>query len=99
MGKNSTSFKKGQGGKPKGAVNKTTKEARELFISIMNGEIEHIEEALSRIRADKPDKYLDSLSKLFQYTMPKQVDVTSDGEKITSVKVTYIDGDKGQQGT
>lgn len=79
------------GGRTAGTPNKTTKEARELFVSIMNGEIENIQEALSKIKAESPAKYVDALAKLFQYTMPKQVDITSEGGKITDIKVTYID--------
>lgn len=89
-------------GKPKGTQNRTTKEFRELFIAIMNGQIEHIAEALEAVKKESPAKYLDALAKLFQYTMPKQLDVKSDGEKITEVKVTYIDkvdGDNSKQGS
>jgi len=89
-------------GRPSGTPNKTTKEARELFVQVMNGEIENIKEALDKIRDENPTKYLESLAKLFQYTMPKQVDVTSDGKYITDVKVTYInkiDGDNSQSST
>lgn len=78
-------------GKPKGTQNKTTKEFRELFIAIMNGQIDYIGEALEKVRAESPAKYLDALAKLFQYTMPKQLDIKSDGEKITDVTVTYVD--------
>jgi hypothetical protein len=94
--------KKGQtgnpDGRPKGVPNKTTKEARELFISIMNGEIDNIQDALRKVRDDSPTKYLDALSKLFQYTMPKQVDVSSGGEPITDIKVTYVDKLEGDNG-
>jgi hypothetical protein len=94
MPKGKRGFAKGQSGNPNGrkngAPNKTTKEARELFISIMNGEIENVQEALSRVLEEAPSKYLDALAKLLQYTMPKQIDVTSDGDKITDVNVTYI---------
>jgi len=95
MPKGKKGFVKGQSGNPNGrnpgAPNKTTKEARELFVSIMNGEIENVQEALSKVLNDSPSKYLDALAKLLQYTMPKQVDITTEGEKITDVNVTYID--------
>lgn len=79
------------GGRTQGTQNKTTKEFRELFIAIMNGQIDYIGEALEKVRAESPAKYLDALAKLFQYTMPKQLDIKSDGEKITDVTVTYVD--------
>ena len=90
------------GGRKVGSPNKTTKEFRELFVAIMNGQIEHIAEALEAVKKESPAKYLDALAKLFQYTMPKQLDVKSDGEKITEVKVTYmdkVDGDSSKQGS
>lgn len=82
-------------GKPKGTLNRTTKEAKELFISIMNGEVDNIKDALSKIRIKDPSRYIDALAKLFQYTMPKQVDITSDSKAITDIKVTYIDRIEG----
>jgi Na+-transporting NADH:ubiquinone oxidoreductase subunit NqrD len=86
------------GGRKQGTPNKTTKEARELFVQIMNDEIPNIKEALQQIKAESPVKYVDALAKLFQYTIPKQLDVTSDGERITDVKVTYVNniGDTGK---
>jgi ribosome recycling factor len=90
-------------GRTKGVPNKTTAEARALFITVMNGEIENIREALEKIRQESPAKYVDALAKLFQYTIPKQVDIKTDGEKITDVKVTYVDrideGNNSQPGT
>lgn len=85
-------------GRPAGTQNKTTKEARELFIQIMNNEIPNVVEALNKLKGESPAKYIDALSKLLQYTMPKQLDIKTDGEKITDVKVTYVNNieDTGQ---
>ena len=49
MARTRTSFKKGEGGKPKGALNRTTKQSHELFVYIMNGQVEYIEDALNKI--------------------------------------------------
>jgi hypothetical protein len=69
-------FKKGQSGnpkgRPKGAGDKVTAEARALFIQIMEGEVGHIQDSLDGLRHESADKYLKALSGLFPYFMPKQ---------------------------
>jgi hypothetical protein len=82
MAKTKTSFKKGEGGKPKGALNRTTKEAHELFVFIMNRQVDNIEEALMKINKEDPEKYINALSKLLQYYLPRKTDITSGDEKI-----------------
>lgn len=71
-------FEKGQSGnpngRPKGAENKVTKESRELFKAIMDGEVPHIEEALGLLRENSPEKYLKALASLFPYFMPKKLE-------------------------
>jgi hypothetical protein len=80
-------FKKGKSGnpagKPKGAEARTTKEAKELFISIMNGEVDNIKDSFDKIRKKDPAKYLDVLAKLFPYFMPKQMEINATGKIIT----------------
>ena len=68
-------FKPGNEGKPKGAVNKTTQAARELFLSIMEGEQGHIKGCLEKVRKKDPAKYLEVLSKFYPYFIPKKVEV------------------------
>jgi hypothetical protein len=70
------------GGRSSGTPNKTTKEARELFMGIMSGQVKNIEPALNKVYNESPLKYLDAVSKLLQYFIPRQTDVTSDGERI-----------------
>jgi len=86
MGKTRTSFKKGEAkGKPKGALNRTTKQSHELFAYIMNRQVGQVEDALNKILLSDPEKYINALSKLLQYYMPRKTDVTSDNEKIQIV--------------
>jgi hypothetical protein len=79
-------FVKGNSGKPKGAENKTTKAAKELFVSIMEGEIDHIKDSLDKIRVKEPAKYLEVLSKFYPYFMPKKIEVDTPTELIINVK-------------
>jgi len=71
-------------GRPKGALNKTTTEAKELLNIVLSGEVENIKEALKKVRLESESKYLDALSKLFPYVFPKKTDVTSDDKPIQS---------------
>lgn len=82
-------YKKGESGntkgKPKGLENKSTTGAKEVFIKIMEGEVSHIKQSLESVRHESPAKYLDVLSKLMPYFMPKQVDIKTDGQEIKQV--------------
>ena len=80
MAKSSTTWKKGEGGKPKGALNRTTKDAQRLFIEIMDGQMDRVREALANI--DDDERYINSLAKLLQYYLPRKTDITSGDEKI-----------------
>lgn len=79
-------FQKGNPGKPKGAENKTTKAARELFISIMEGQQEHIEDCLDKVRVKDPAKYLEVLSKFYPYFIPKKIEVDTPTTMTVNVK-------------
>lgn len=86
MGKEITQFKQGNKGKPKGAENKTTKQAKELFVSIMEGEVDNIKNSLDEIRLKDKGKYLEVLAKFFPYFIPKKLEVDTPGEMIINVK-------------
>ena len=83
MAKTRTSFKKGEArGKPKGAINRTTKEAKEFLEFIMFGQMDNMNDALSTLYNKDPSRYLDACSKLFTYVLPKKTDITSDDKPI-----------------
>ncbi len=69
-------FEKGnkQGGRTKGAVNKVTQNARELFLETLEGQSEHLSEAFEKVRQESPSKYLDLFAKYAQYFVPKKTD-------------------------
>ena len=90
MGKTKTTFKKGDKiPSRKGKPNKTTEEARNIFLQIMSNQVDQIEENLTKVAQNDPAKYLDVLSKLFPYFMPKQVDITTKGEALQPVIIDF----------
>jgi hypothetical protein len=72
-------FKRGQsgnpGGKRKGTMNYTTRQAKEILNQILFSEIENIREALKDIRTKDKVKYLDCLAKLLPFVLPRQTDL------------------------
>ena len=83
MPKTSGSFKKGHKGvKPKGAVNRTTKQAKEFIEFMMFGQLDNMNDALNTLYEKDPRNYLDACSKLFTYVLPKKTDITSGDEKV-----------------
>ena len=86
MPKTPGSFRKGDNRprKPKGSQNRTTKEAKELLNIILFDELDNIKDSLKKIRDDNDYRYIDCLSKLFTYVLPKKTDVTSGDEKIVT---------------
>ena len=79
-------FKKGASGNPsgrgKGVGNKTTEKAKELFITIMSGNVKKFKLALDYLYKKDKIKWLDVVNKFFPYYLPRQTDITSDGESI-----------------
>jgi|APFre7841882793_1041355.scaffolds.fasta_scaffold10227_2 hypothetical protein len=74
------------GGKQKGSVNKTTQQARELFVNILEGEVEHIKQAFEDVRIDDPAKYLDLFAKYAKYFVPQQIQVTDSEMSIKIIR-------------
>nr|HMP31831.1 hypothetical protein [Saprospiraceae bacterium] len=68
MAANQTTFKKGEGGRPKGALNKTAKQIKELLTEIVSIEFESLSERMNQL-SDK--ERLEILVKLLPYLLPK----------------------------
>lgn len=72
------SYSKGhkkEGGRQKGVTNKIDKQAKELFVQILEGEVQHIQQAFAEVRQDDPSKYLDLFAKYAKYFVPAQVKI------------------------
>lgn len=76
-------------GRPKGAVNKSTAELRNIMQSIFEAELPNVLESLEKVRMNGNDqKYVELMLRLAEYHVPKapqNLDVTSGGEKITRI--------------
>ena len=71
-------FIKGEAkGKPKGAVNKTTAQAKELIYLSIESQSEHIAETLEKIRKENPIEYMKIVSKLLTFILPTKVEQTT----------------------
>jgi len=67
------------GGRQKGTQNKVTKDARDRFMDIMEGEVDHVKDSLSEVRKEDKATYLKLLAQLFPYFLPKMTEVNVKG--------------------
>ncbi len=70
------------GGRKAGTENRTTKEAKEILNKILFSELDNIKDALAEIRSKSKIQYLDCISKLLPFSLPKKTDLTTDDEKL-----------------
>jgi hypothetical protein len=63
------------GGKQKGYTAEPIKKATELFVSILEGEVDHIKGAFEEVRLKDKAKYLELYAKYAQYFIPKKTEV------------------------
>ena len=80
-------FTKGNEGKPVGATNKITQEARELFLQTLEAQVPNIMEAFNEVRKKNPAQYLDLFAKYAQYFVPKKTSLEG-GDKPLDVEFT-----------
>lgn len=89
-------YKKGitgnPGGRPKGTPNRTTAEAKELLNNILFSELENIRAALAKVHTKDAYKYLDLMSKLLAYVLPKAqtIDLNMNFEQLSDEQLIQI---------
>lgn len=81
-------FKKGDipnpNGRPKGAGNKITQEARALFLQTIENQMPNLEQAFEFVRQENPAEYLKIVEKYAQYFIAKKVDITSKDNQLNA---------------
>jgi hypothetical protein len=75
-------FVKGNSGKPKGAITKTTAKAKELIVDAINNQSEKFNETMATIQQSDPKEWAKIMVKLMDFVLPKKIDVTTGGEKM-----------------
>ena len=77
-------------GRPKGAVNKTTAETKELLQKIVSNELEGIAERLEKL--DNKER-IDAVIKLLPYIVPRQTEIAVDNKmnQFTPINVNLIE--------
>jgi hypothetical protein len=75
------------GGRGKGSQNRNTKESKEFLKQILFAEFDNIQGSLKNARDESDSKYIDLLSKMLQFVLPKQVESEHSGN--VNIKVNY----------
>jgi len=70
------------GGREKGTQNKSTEEAKKLFIKIMSGNIVKFKAALDYLYKKDKLEWLKVVNKFFPYYLPRKQDITSDDKPL-----------------
>lgn len=70
------------GGKKKGYTAEPIKKATELFVIILEGEVDHIKGAFEEVRLKDKAKYLELYAKYAQYFIPRKVEANITDNKV-----------------
>lgn len=87
-------------GRKKGSQNQYTKQIKEAFGMLLEGNLDNLSTWLSQVAADDPKAALDIMMRMSERFVPKlrQTDITSDGEQILqNIKFDFgptLDSDK-----
>ena len=80
-------------GRPKGSANKTTNKIREAFTKLVEDNLENMTKWLTEVADENPEKALDILNKMAEYTTPKLARVENKietDEEINEVKIEIV---------
>lgn len=80
-----TGFKgiRNNNGRPKGSLNKTSAETKEILQSIVSKELDNLEELLNKL---EPKEKIDAIIKLLPYVIPRQTETIA----VESLKVEPV---------
>ena len=88
-------FKKGNPGKPKGAVSEKTRIWNEISEWFTGEGLEAYQEELAKMKEEDPKEFLKRYETMLEYFAPKlsraDVDLTSDGDKLQGFKIITED--------
>lgn len=86
---NNGSFKEGNPGRPKGAVNKISQKAREAVVKFVEDNIDSVQEDYKKLKS--PTQRLEFLERMLIYVMPKHaaVQVQHSGELQQNIRVSW----------
>ncbi|HEY6143093.1 MAG TPA: hypothetical protein VIV55_06620 [Flavobacterium sp.] len=85
-----------ENGRPKGSVNKTTAETKELLQKIVSNELDNIPGMLGMLA---PKERLEAITKLLPYIIPRQTEIAVDmtTKDFTPITVNLIENESTDQ--
>ena len=82
-------------GRPKGAINRSTEQAKVAIARLANRGLDNIAEDLDKIRKENPIEAAKIYLKLLEYIVPKKAQVELSGQldqRIQQISITIQDG-------
>lgn len=76
-------------GRPKGSLNRTTSELKDAIKTIIDAELENVQEHLKSL---EPKERLDFIAKLLPYVVPKQSEVKNENNNNNVLVIEPITG-------
>lgn len=73
-------FKKGEGGRPKGAPNKVTAQTREVFQQLIEANHDNLALWVAQVAAEDPEKALNIIIKMAEFVVPKMARIEMTGQ-------------------